>query len=133
MSGVYLPHAVQAARGLATSPTSRTAQLPNVTASIQYTRGLAILPPLCKELNFQRLRPHNEGPAAVGVPAEHVIGEGEHHDAIIFDRNKLHEGLVVVGPAIVSEMDSTTVVLPGYEAKVDAVGNLLINPGAKEA
>ena len=59
--------------------------------------------------------------------------EGEHHDAIIFDRNKLHEGLVVVGPAIVSEMDSTTVVLPGYEAKVDAVGNLLINPGAKEA
>ena len=59
--------------------------------------------------------------------------EGEHHDARIFDRNKLHEGLVVVGPAIVSEMDSTTVVLPGYEAKVDAVGNLLINPGAKEA
>ena len=56
--------------------------------------------------------------------------EGEHHDAAIYDRNKLHEGLVVCGPAIVSEMDSTTVVLPGYEAKVDAVGNLLINPGA---
>jgi len=25
-------------------------------------------------------------------------------------------------------MDSTTVVLPGYAAKVDAYGNLLINP-----
>jgi len=25
-------------------------------------------------------------------------------------------------------MDSTTVILPGYHAKVDAVGNLLINP-----
>ena len=56
--------------------------------------------------------------------------EGQYHDAVIYDRNKLHEGLVVNGPAIVSEMDSTTVVLPGYEAKVDAVGNLLINPGA---
>jgi N-methylhydantoinase A len=26
------------------------------------------------------------------------------------------------------EMDSTTVILPGYTAKVDTVGNLLINP-----
>jgi len=56
--------------------------------------------------------------------------EGEHHEAIIYDRNKLHEGLVVQGPAIVSEMDSTTVVLPGYHARVDAVGNLLIEPVA---
>lgn len=56
--------------------------------------------------------------------------EGEHHGAVIYDRNKLHEGLVVPGPAIVSEMDSTTVVLPGYSARVDSVGNLLIEPSA---
>ena len=56
--------------------------------------------------------------------------EGEHHDAIIYDRNKLHAGLEVTGPAIVSEMDSTTVVLPGYRARVDAVGNLLIERSA---
>lgn len=54
--------------------------------------------------------------------------EGSWHDCSIYDRNKLHEGLVVPGPAIVSEMDSTTVILPGYDARVDAVGNLLINP-----
>jgi N-methylhydantoinase A len=57
--------------------------------------------------------------------------EGAHHDAVIIDRSKLHEGLIVQGPAIVSEMDSTTVVLPGYHARVDAVGNLLIDPQAK--
>ena len=34
------------------------------------------------------------------------------------------------GPAIVLEMDSTTVVLPGYAASVDTIGNLLINPAA---
>ena len=45
-------------------------------------------------------------------------------------RARLHEGLVVPGPAIVSEMDSTTVILPGHQARVDAVGNLLIEPGA---
>ncbi len=53
---------------------------------------------------------------------------GEWHEAKIYDRAKLHTGLEVPGPAIVSEMDSTTVVLPGYTAKVDTVGNLLINP-----
>ena len=54
--------------------------------------------------------------------------EGQWHDIAIYDRGLLHEGLVVPGPAIVSEMDSTTVVLPGYDARVDAIGNLLINP-----
>ena len=54
--------------------------------------------------------------------------EGAWHDAVIYDRNLLHEGLTVPGPAIVIEMDSTTVVLPGHEARVDHIGNLLINP-----
>ena len=54
--------------------------------------------------------------------------ESAWHDAFIYDRNRLHEGLVVPGPAIIGEMDSTTVVLPGFEARVDPVGNLLINP-----
>jgi N-methylhydantoinase A len=55
--------------------------------------------------------------------------DGKSHEAPIYERGKLHEGIVVPGPAIVLEMDSTTVVLPGYEARVDAIGNLLINPG----
>jgi len=54
--------------------------------------------------------------------------EGEHRDAAIYDRGKLHEGLEVPGPAIVVEMDSTTLVLPGHRARVDAFGNLLIEP-----
>jgi N-methylhydantoinase A len=54
--------------------------------------------------------------------------EGEWHDAAIYDRSVLHEGQVVPGPSIVIEMDSTTLVLPGHEARVDAIGNLLINP-----
>jgi N-methylhydantoinase A len=54
--------------------------------------------------------------------------DGEWQTANIYDRNKLHAELEIAGPAIVGEMDSTTVVLPGYVAKVDAIGNLLINP-----
>jgi len=54
--------------------------------------------------------------------------EGDRHDAGIYDRGRLGAEDVVAGPAIVSEMDSTTVVLPGYSATVDTVGNLLIQP-----
>ena len=50
------------------------------------------------------------------------------HDAPILDRGKLGAGAVVDGPAIIQEMDSTTLVLPGHSATVDKVGNLLINP-----
>ncbi|ARN73336.1 hydantoinase/oxoprolinase family protein [Oceanicoccus sagamiensis] len=56
--------------------------------------------------------------------------EGQEHNGALYDRNKLHDALTVPGPAIITEMDSTTVVLPGYEAKVDKIGNLLINPAA---
>jgi len=54
--------------------------------------------------------------------------DAQWHDAKIYDRTKLHAKLVVPGPAIVSEMDSTSVILPGYAAEVDQVGNLIINP-----
>ena len=54
--------------------------------------------------------------------------ESDWHEAKIYDRNKLHPKHLISGPAIVSEMDSTTVILPQHEAAVDEVGNLIINP-----
>ena len=53
---------------------------------------------------------------------------GKWHDIVIYDRENLHAGLTVTGPAIIGEMDSTTVILPGHEARVDQLGNLVINP-----
>lgn len=54
--------------------------------------------------------------------------EKEWHEAVIYDRGNLGVGTVVDGPAIIVEMDSTTLVLPEHAATVDEVGNLLINP-----
>ena len=62
------------------------------------------------------------------IVASRFYYEGDWYDANIYDRSKLNTGLKVPGPAIIGEMDSTTVVLPGFVASVDAVGNLLINP-----
>ena len=43
----------------------------------------------------------------------------------------LRAGDVITGPAIVTEMDSTTLVLPGHAATVHASGSLLIRPARR--
>lgn len=61
-----------------------------------------------------------------------IYFDGADHNATLYDREKLCPGQVVPGPAIVTEMDSTTVVFPGYQAGVDKVGNLLIEPVGRQ-
>ena len=56
--------------------------------------------------------------------------QGERLPTKIYDRAKLAPGNRFDGPAIVTEFDSTTVVLPGYAAEVDVNFNILINPKA---
>jgi N-methylhydantoinase A len=68
----------------------------------------------------------NGDPSAAKYAQSKVYYDGQHHDAIIFDRALLKAGDRVSGPAIVTEMDSTTLVLPGCTGEVDPVGNILI-------
>jgi N-methylhydantoinase A len=53
--------------------------------------------------------------------------DGREQAAVIYDRAKLRQGDVIAGPAIVVEMDSTTLIESGCVATVDHVGNILIN------
>jgi N-methylhydantoinase A len=63
------------------------------------------------------------------VIAEHSIyADGKDRKAKIYDRGKLRAGNKIPGPAVVLEMDSTTVILPGHTGKVDKFGNILITP-----
>jgi N-methylhydantoinase A len=47
-------------------------------------------------------------------------------DCPVYDRYQLAAGSVIEGPAIVEELDSTTVIHPGYRAQVDRFGNLIL-------
>ena len=44
----------------------------------------------------------------------------------VYDRDRLHAGNRIVGPAIVEQMDATTVVLPGMDAWVEPYMNLIL-------
>ncbi|MGH3091374.1 MAG: hydantoinase/oxoprolinase family protein [Gaiellaceae bacterium] len=67
--------------------------------------------------------------ASTAVVDEHeVYFQGEWLPTRIYDRGKLRPGHRIEGPAIVTEFDSTTVVLSGHAAEVDRYLNLVINP-----
>jgi N-methylhydantoinase A len=48
------------------------------------------------------------------------------HDTPVYDRGRLVSGNRLSGPAIIEQMDSTTVVHPGQSAQIDRFGNLII-------
>ncbi len=55
-----------------------------------------------------------------------VFLEGRFQDANLYERSLLHHGNGISGPAVVEQSDSTTLVLPGQRARVDAFGNLIL-------
>jgi N-methylhydantoinase A len=73
----------------------------------------------------------NPKAAAVGSQATYM--DGRKLTATVYERSKLAAGNLVSGPAIVMEMDSTTVILPAHRGLVDDFGNILIYPEGHQA
>ncbi|TGT82346.1 hydantoinase/oxoprolinase family protein, partial [Mesorhizobium sp. M5C.F.Ca.ET.164.01.1.1] len=54
---------------------------------------------------------------------------GTWHDTPVYAREKLPLDAVIEGPAILEQMDATTVLEPGDRARSDADGNIIIDIG----
>jgi N-methylhydantoinase A len=54
---------------------------------------------------------------------------GRWHDTPVYSREKLPLDAVIEGPAILEQMDATTVLEPGDRARSDADGNIIIDIG----
>jgi N-methylhydantoinase A len=76
----------------------------------------------------QQIPRGNADPSAAIYAEQRVTLDGASHTAQVYDRSKLAAGNRICGPAIVTEMDSTTLVLIGHTAEVDTFGNLFIRP-----
>jgi N-methylhydantoinase A len=75
-----------------------------------------------------RLEQGSADAAAARTERTTIWVEGGRQEAWLYDRALLRAGNQVPGPAVVTEMDSTTLILPGHVAEVDAYGNLLLRP-----
>lgn len=69
-------------------------------------------------------------PSGAVIERTEVFVDGQERPANIYDRGKLKAGDRIQGPAIVVEMDSTTLILPGHVGEIDTVGSILIRPSA---
>jgi len=56
-----------------------------------------------------------------------VDGKAERHATSFYERERLRAGDRIVGPAIVEQYDTTTVIPPGLEAEIDGHGNIVID------
>ena len=74
--------------------------------------------------------PVEAGGAAAATATQPIYVDHEQRQATVYDRAKLRAGDRVPGPAIVTEMDATSLILPGHTGEIDALGNILIRPDA---
>ena len=55
-----------------------------------------------------------------------MYADGGWHDTPVYDRLALAVGSVVAGPAILEQLDTTIIVEPGQNARVDDFGNIVL-------
>ncbi len=70
----------------------------------------------------------NTDPSRAKIGTTTVFVDNSDQEATVYDRSKLLAGNRIAGPAIITEMDSTALVLPDHVGEVDTYGNILINP-----
>ncbi len=75
-----------------------------------------------------RIARGNSDASAAKVAQEKIFADGDWQDATIYQRDLLRAGNIIVGPAIVTQLDSTTLILPGHAGEIDDLGNILIRP-----
>ena len=80
------------------------------------------------DLAAAKLPVGNGDPSDAKIRDHELWMDGKMVPAVIYDRSKLKAQDKIPGPAIIVEMDSTTLVEGDCEAVVDPVGNILITP-----
>ncbi|MGH3732014.1 MAG: hydantoinase/oxoprolinase family protein [Acidimicrobiales bacterium] len=79
-------------------------------------------------VSSSRLSDGGIDPQAALASTTKIYVSGKWVEANVYDRGKLLAGHVVSGPAIVTEMDSTTLILPQHVGTVHPSGSILIRP-----
>ncbi len=78
---------------------------------------------------LQASRPGGAGGDAK-IGERQAIYRGKAYTTPILDRMSLEPSQPIIGPAVIEEKSATTVVPPGWQARLDDLGNLLITPEA---
>jgi N-methylhydantoinase A len=75
---------------------------------------------------LRRLERGDGATAAARIGERDVRFNGSWHTTPLFRRDRLRAGDEIVGPAVIEEFGSTAPVAPGFRARVDDLGNLVL-------
>jgi N-methylhydantoinase A len=75
-----------------------------------------------------KLRRGGPEPATARVGKSRVRFQGQKMLSPIYDRSRLLAGNRLRGPAIVTEYSATTLIPPEWSGRVDAIGNIILEP-----
>ena len=79
------------------------------------------------KFDLATLAPKTSG-KVVPVSTRPVHFDGNWHDTTIYDRLPLPVGTIIKGPAILTQPDTTVLIEPDLQGRVDAFGNTIIEP-----
>ena len=89
--------------------------------------GIGAMPPLTRPHFDNPCRNLDEARLKSAETYFRVDGDLEKLRTEFFERSRIPIGTAIVGPAVIFQKDSTTVLPPGSRAMVDGFGNILIN------
>ncbi|KAH7347022.1 Hydantoinase/oxoprolinase-domain-containing protein [Pyrenochaeta sp. MPI-SDFR-AT-0127] len=103
-------------------------------AEIETLRMRAKVIDASEEVAFQSIEKARSSTPPEGAITlkQDIVYEGKKLEATFWDRTQISKaGVKIPGPAIITEMDSNTLILPGHYGEVDSMGNILIWPEEK--
>jgi len=94
-------------------------------------RAIATIP--SNNATLQQFEPQGANAAKALIEHAQVYFDGGFTKTAVYAREKLQAGNQIVGPAIVTQADTTTVINPGFVATVDSYLNLVIRLDENES
>ena len=83
------------------------------------------------KVKAQSVRPVSDISSAK-LGSQSIFVDGNTLETEIYRRDGLGSGSIISGPAIITEMDSTTLILPHHQGLVDDFGNIIITPETQD-
>jgi N-methylhydantoinase A len=89
-------------------------------------RGIGLVP----QVEMAKFKPAGGRPDDARHGHRRMRFDGSELDCPVYQRERLDVGLTLAGPAILEQLDSTTVICPGQVARVDEWKNLIVTEGS---
>ncbi len=98
---------------------------------LELTRLTVTVVDASPDIEIPRIHPADgeAPPQSAIIEKKTIVVQGKEHQATFWDRAAISKnGYKVEGPCVIVEMDSNTLIQPGFEGTIDAVGNICISP-----